>query len=170
MLLDLIARHESGGMYNRVYGRGVKTEPLTSMSINNVMSWQRQYTTIHKSRSSAAGRYQIIRITLIDLTKSMRLSGKELFNEEMQDRMAMELLKRRGYRRFLLRTKTLKAMVRSLSQEWASFPKDESGKSYYAGDGLNKALVSYDEVIKVLKLERERALTERLLLWRKENV
>ena len=163
-LLDLIARHESGGNYNIMYGG--KIERLTEMTLSEVISLQN--ATVSAGGQSASGKYQIIRKTLRGLKKEMRLTGEELFDETMQDRMAMHLLKRRGYHRFLCRTKTLKSMVRSLSQEWASFPKDESGKSYYAGDGLNKALVSYDEVIKVLKLERKQALTERLLLWRKE--
>lgn len=34
--------------------------------------------------------------------------------------------------------------MESISKEWASMPKDESGRSYYAGDGLNKALTTPD--------------------------
>ncbi len=165
-LLDLIARHESAGNYNIMYGGRI--ERLTEMKISEVLNLQR--IIVRNGGQSASGKYQIIRKTLQGLVVEMKLSGNELFNEEIQDRMAKQLLKRRGYHRFLCRTKTLKSMVRNLSQEWASFPRDECGRSYYAGDGLNKALVSYDEVIRVLKLERKRALTERLLLWRKENV
>jgi hypothetical protein len=48
-------------------------------------------------------------------------------------------------------TITLEQFALNLSKEWASLPKDASNKSYYDGDGLNKALVDYAEVVKVLR-------------------
>ncbi len=137
-LLELIADKESGGDYNRVYGAGVKRENLTSMTINEVLAWQRSYVN-DGSPSSAAGKYQIIRKTLAGLKDEMGLTGNELYDEEMQDRMAVHLLNRRGYDDYLAGRIDDSTFMRKISQEWASMPKDESGVSYYAGDGLNKA-------------------------------
>ncbi len=141
-LLELIADKESGGMYNRVYnkdGSDVRLENLTGMTINQVIAWQRNYTENEGSASSAAGKYQIIRKTLTGLRDSMGLTGNELYDEAMQDRMAMELLNQRGYDDYLAGRIDDSTFMRKISQEWASMPKDESGVSYYAGDGLNKA-------------------------------
>ena len=137
-LLELIADKESGGDYNRVYGAGVKREDLTNMTIDQVLAWQRSYVN-GGSPSSAAGKYQIIRKTLAGLKDEMGLTGNELYDEEMQDRMAVHLLNRRGYDDYLAGDIDDATFMRKISQEWASMPKDESGVSYYAGDGLNKA-------------------------------
>ncbi|MCK5374722.1 MAG: hypothetical protein KAJ40_05515 [Alphaproteobacteria bacterium] len=140
-LLELIADKESGDNYNRVYGKGVKTANLTDMTVNEVLKWQKEYVK-DGSPSSAAGRYQIIQGTLAGLKKEMGLSGNELYDESMQDRMAMHLLNGRGYQSYLKGTLSEDKFMRELSKEWAAMPKDGSGASYYAGDGLNKALVS----------------------------
>jgi hypothetical protein len=47
------------------------------------------------------------------------------------------------------------AFMRNLSMEWASFPKDMSGVSYYAGDRLNAARVSPQTVLGQLRTIRE---------------
>ncbi len=139
-LLELIAAKESNGDYNRVYGKGVQRENLTEMSINEVLEWQRNYVN-NGSPSSAAGKYQIIKKTLAGLKDEMGLTGNEKYDEEMQDRMAMHLLNRRGYDRYLAGDPKMdeKTFMENVAKEWASMPKDESGLSYYAGDGLNKA-------------------------------
>ena len=63
----------------------------------------------------------------------------------MQDRLATALLERRGYSKFLNGAISEARFMRNLSQEWASLPKDMGGASYYAGDGLNRALTSPQE-------------------------
>ncbi|MGH1376280.1 MAG: hypothetical protein ACRBCK_08030 [Alphaproteobacteria bacterium] len=138
-LLELIADKESGGDYNRVYGKGVQREDLTNMTINDVIAWQRNYTQNEGSPSSAAGKYQIIRKTLTGLKDEMALTGNEPFDENMQDRMAMHLLDRRGYDDYLAGDLPEDTFMENIAKEWASMPKNESGLSYYAGDGLNKA-------------------------------
>ena len=132
-LLDFIAKYESNGNYNVLYGG--RTKPLTTMTINQVLKMQEGLG----GPSTAAGRYQIIRITLRELRDKMKLRGTEIFDKKMQDRMAVCLLERRGLNKNL---GTEKFML-NLSKEWASLPRDKSGKSYYAGDGLNKAHAPY---------------------------
>jgi muramidase (phage lysozyme) len=141
-LLDLISRHESGGDYNIVYGG--KRLDLTNMTVNQVLEWQSH------QRLSAAGRYQIINKTLQGLKTEMHLTGNEKFDETMQDRMATRLLERRGLNEFLSGKISQDEFQKRLSQEWASLPKDRSNRSYYEGDGLNKALTSSRVVETVL--------------------
>ena len=48
----------------------------------------------------------------------MGLSGNELFDEAMQDRMAMHLLNRRGYDDYLAGDLDEATFMRKVSQEW----------------------------------------------------
>lgn len=139
-LLELIASKESGGDYNIVYGG--KRINATEMSINDVIAWQKNSTQNEGAASSAVGKYQIIRKTLTGLKEELGLSGDELLDEAMQDRMAVALLERRGYNDYLSGDLSESRFMKNISMEWASMPKDESGASYYAGDGLNKAHAS----------------------------
>lgn len=141
-LLDMIAKHESGGDYNIVYKGG--RHDLTHMTINDVRKLQRGLAK--RLGSSAAGKYQIMGYTMDGLIKEMGLTGNEIFDEAMQDRMAVQLLNRRGYKEYLKGEITAKQFVKNLSMEWASLPKDESGRSYYAGDKIgNKAFYTFEQ-------------------------
>ncbi len=140
-LLELIADKESGGDYNRIYGAGHQTRPLTDMTINEVLAWQKSHVN-SGSPSSAAGKYQIIYKTLSGLKDEMGLTGNEKYDEAMQDKMAMTLLNRRGYDDLIAGNISEQQFMKNASMEWAAAPKDMSGKSYYAGDGLNKAHIA----------------------------
>ncbi len=159
-LLELIADKESGGDYNRIYGAGVQRRDLTNMTVNEVIAWQRQYTGVEGSASSAAGKYQIIRKTLTGLRDEMGLTGDELYDEEMQDRMAYVLLERRGYDDYLAGNMSDAEFMREVSKEWASMPKDEGGRSYYAGDGLNAAHATPETLMLAMRHAQDHQLTE----------
>lgn len=170
-LLDLIARHESESSaasqgvssgYDVVVRQAFKihppTKPITSMTVGEVLEWQseaiRLYQTKFASRNgySAVGRYQIIRSTLLGLLDpDWKMS--DAFDEETQDLLAMQLLRRRGWSKWAS-AKSVEAdgvFADSLSREWASLPYN-NGKSYYAGDGHgNASLVSREEVLRVLR-------------------
>ena len=148
-ILELIAAKESGGDYNIVWGG--KRIDATDMSINEVIAWQRDATSNKGMASSAVGKYQIIRGTLTELRDQLGLTGDEKFDEAMQDRMAMALLERRGYSKFLSGDMDEAEFMKKISQEWASMPKDESGKSYYAGDGLNKAHATPESLLLAMR-------------------
>jgi tape measure domain-containing protein len=105
-LLDLIAGGESGGDYNATLDNGKWTngsQNLTGMSLNQVRELQRQMLMNPGNRaqygdgkgSSALGKYQIVGTTLDSLMKEMNLSGNEMYDPAMQDRMAMQLVNRR---------------------------------------------------------------------------
>lgn len=167
ILLDFIGRTEAPKGYGTIYGNNQDKlrRQLTVMTLDQVIaagpSWTKAY------RSSAAGRYQFMNATLKDLKKSLGLKGSLTFNADLQDRLGYELLKRRGYDDFMAGRITRQEFGKHLAQEWASFPvlgntqgdkrKVERGQSYYAGDGLNKALVRPEAVEAVLSQIRPAA-------------
>lgn len=156
ILLDFISGPESRGDYTVIYGNHQHelATPITATSLNRLLTaqalWGKQWG------SSAAGRYQIMPATLKGLMSAMKLTGGELFDPDMQDRLGYALLKRRGYAAFMARQLTTIQFAKNLAQEWASFPvlmptqgahrMLVAGQSYYAGDGLNHALVSPQQV------------------------
>lgn len=150
-LLDFIGLHESNGDYNVAFGG--KQVDFTHMSIRSVLAWQKSYVDAG-SPSSAVGKFQIIQDTLRDSAHEMNLTGDELFDAEMQTRVAMHLLRKRGLGQFERGEMSLREFGRRISQEWASMPKDKSGESYYAKDGLNKASAKPEELRGVLTQAR----------------
>lgn len=117
--------------------------------------------------SSAIGGYQFLTATLDSLKKSLNLRGDELFNAELQDDLAVALMIRRGYLKWLRGEISDNTFANNLAKEWASFPVVVdmqgskrwlvAGQSYYAGDGLNKALTKPSEVLALLKLMKTNA-------------
>jgi len=151
-ILEVIKKHESGNDYNVVYGGG--KIPLTKMTIGDVLDMQ---DGLEKAgvKSTAAGAYQIINDTLMGLLKFDQFDRDMLFDEKTQDDLALALLQGRGFLDFLQGNKNISETVNNLSMEWASLPKDAGGKSYYDGDGLNKAHATYDEVVQALIHDKE---------------
>lgn len=157
-ILALIRRVEANSDYDIVYGgipKAQRPAALTKMTIAQVLAWQDKVVAAG-AKSSAAGAYQIIRKTLRSVTASAGVPHSERFDVATQDALAMHLLKGRGFEKFLTGDKDIMAMMVDLAKEWASFPVPydmkgasralKAGQSYYAGDGLNKALVSITEV------------------------
>ncbi|RWM02089.1 MAG: hypothetical protein EOR68_08255 [Mesorhizobium sp.] len=160
MLLAFIGGIEAPHGFDTVYGNNQAKlpKPLTSMTIDEVIAagprWTRSFG------SSAAGCLQFMRATLIRLKKKLGLSGKELLDGPMQMALGFELLKERGFAEFMAGTKSRTVFGLGLAQEWASFPvlaptvkgsgkakrTLKRGQSYYAGDGVNKALVAPEKV------------------------
>ena len=99
-ILDLIASVESGGDYNATLENGKYTggdRDLTSMTLNQVRALQAQMLKVPGNpNSSALGKYQIVGKTLQSLMDTMGLSGNELYDPAMQERMAGQLLRGRG--------------------------------------------------------------------------
>jgi muramidase (phage lysozyme) len=152
---ELIARHESGGDYNVVYGG--KSVPLTDMTIGEVIEWQRAQKAVG-AESTAVGKYQIILPTLEDLARrNPKDFGEERkFNEAAQEWAADTLLDRRGFKKFEAGELDLTSMARELAKEWASLPDPETGKSYYDGDGLNKSHHDVNNVLATLQGVQEK--------------
>lgn len=107
------------------------------------------------SKSTAVGGYQFIRNTLLATMAAMNLLGssQKIWTPELQDKMAMHLLKMRGLQRFLDGRITREEFANNLAAEWASLPMvtgPKKGRSKYAGDGLNKSHHSVSSILALL--------------------
>ena len=148
-ILDFISGPESRGNYNAYYGHGGSTYDLSGKTINEILSWQKDRTDAG-SPSSATGRYQFIHSTLQGLVAQLGLTGKEKFTPEMQDNLAVQLLKNRGFDQWAAGRMPDATFANNLALEWASLPNVHTGRSQFAGDGLNKSLVSTQQVLNTL--------------------
>ncbi|HPQ82137.1 MAG TPA: hypothetical protein PL191_00155 [Candidatus Saccharimonas sp.] len=149
-LLSTIAEGESKGNYNAYFGHaGNTTIEFTNMTIEQVLQWQREFVAGGQP-SNAVGKYQFIRPTLEGLVNELGVGRDGLFDEALQDRLAIHLLERRGVREYVRGHITREQFAHNLSMEWAALPRvigRNPGASYYDGDGLNKAQVSIDVVL-----------------------
>lgn len=161
-LAALIKNKESNNDYNIVWG-GIEEEdhpwkPLTQMTIGEVLQWQESID--HKYNSEAAGAWQIMEDTLIWVYKAAGLKLTDLFNEENQDRMALQLMKNRGLDLYISGKIDIYKFGNNLAKEWASLPVVKAttnkgnpvavGQSYYVEDGLNKAHIKVDDFLRAL--------------------
>ncbi len=152
-LLDLIATAESNANYNAYFGNPASQSPkFTDMSVGEVQQWQAAYVA-EGSPSSAVGRYQFLNSTLAGLVNEQKVDPKQKFDEKTQDKLAVELLERRGVVAYVNKQLTTEQFAANLAMEWASLPSvvgTNPTKSYYAGDGLNESRVSVDKVLKAV--------------------
>jgi muramidase (phage lysozyme) len=150
-ILEVIGLAESKGNYNLVYdGTGTGKEiNLTSMSVGEVLKMQAQKRK-DGATSTASGKYQFIHKTLKGLVNSKGIDKNAKFDEEMQDELAGYLLESRKKKATKNGKLDKDKFAKEIAKEWASMPKDSSGRGHYDGDGLNKALVPYSKVEEVL--------------------
>lgn len=160
-LLDFIGSIEAPRGYDTIYGNNQDkiAKPITKMTIRELLEAQRDFTA--RFKSSASGKYQIMRDTLLDLVKELGLGMNQKFDPNLQDRLAYHLLRRRGYDAFVFGRIDIVEYGKRLAQEWASFPvlagtrgqhrNVKRGQSYYTGDALNKALVGPERIELALK-------------------
>ena len=71
------------------------------------------------------GKYQIVGTTLRKLQEKMGLSDDEVFTPELQDQMFVELLKGRGYDKYLAGKLTKNEFVKNLQGEWEGLVKSK---------------------------------------------
>lgn len=166
-LLDFVAGEEAAGNYNAHYGNaGNRSVKFTEMTLDEVLKWQSQYVA-NGSPSSAVGRYQFIPKTLRGVMQEMGLKGTDKFTPELQDLMAIHLLKRRGLEEYQAGKISKEEFANRLSQEWAALPMvtgPKAGKSAYDGDGLNASTTSVQKFLGALDLKgRSPTTTERIL-------
>jgi conjugal transfer mating pair stabilization protein TraG len=148
-LLSTIAKVESKDNYNAYFGNPTNASiQFTSMTVNEVLAWQKQFVQ-QGNLSSAVGRYQFIDSTLQGLMRELKIDENMKFDATLQDRLAVALLERRGIHEYVDNKMSREEFAHSLSKEWAALPKaigENPEQSYYAGDGLNKAQLSVDEL------------------------
>jgi len=146
-MLDLIGKSEGtdkGRGYNETLGYGAYTggdQDLVSMTLDQIDALQTKMLNNRKNklRSSALGRYQIIRTTLRTMRQQLVLTGREKFDAEMQDQLACYLLGQRGIDKWLAGRLKLDTLIGNLAQEWASIPRLD-GKGHYAGQNAGVSL------------------------------
>jgi len=152
-LLNYIGKLETGrddaSAYEVIvfFKQGKLPKPLTEYTIDELLLAQK--TWAKNWRGSAAGKYQIIRKTLLGLVAQLGIPGSAKFTPDLQDRLGFQLLTNRGWQAFVSRQLTVGAFALQLAREWASIPvlnptqgahrQVMRGQSYYAGDGVNKA-------------------------------
>jgi uncharacterized protein YukE len=105
-ILGLIRQHEGTAGpngYNTTLGNGMflpggREQNLSGMTVDQVnrLGFGILNNPANKYGAGPMGAYQITPTTMMDLRKSMHLSGDELFDKPMQDSMALELMKERG--------------------------------------------------------------------------
>nr|WP_237351892.1 hypothetical protein [Rhizobium sp. ACO-34A] len=172
-LLDFIGDTEAPKGFGVIFGdRQIHlAAPITTMTLGDLIDAQANWSKVswvrknwkdsYRTASSASGRYQFMRATLIDIAKEIpALQGDVLFDAYLQNRLGYYLLLRRGYQAFVSGLITVKEFGLQLAKEWASFPvladcqgahrAVTRGQSFYAGDGVNKALVKPEKVEAVL--------------------
>ena len=153
-LLDYIADIESvGGSYDSYQGSFKNGSPqfdFQSMTIQGILDWQ------ENNGDKAVGRYQFKPDTLREMLDNAGLTEKDTFSPSNQDKLAMELLKRRGYEDYL-KGGAYNDFAYGLAKEWAAIPLVEerdgklAGESYYKGVGSNKAKGNPEELVKIFK-------------------
>jgi muramidase (phage lysozyme) len=148
-LLTTIAKVESRDNYNAYFGNSNNTSiQFTSMTVGEVLTWQKEFVA-QGNPSSAVGRYQFIDSTLRGLVRQLAIDESATFDAALQDRLAIALLERRGIHDYVNNQISREEFAHRLSQEWAALPRavgDNPEQSYYAGDGLNKAQLSLEEI------------------------
>lgn len=161
-LLDVIREHEAPKGYGQIYS-GAKGVPrdtdISKYTLNGVLDFQTRMLRAG-SLSTACGGYQFLRKTLIATMAGMGLTGTELWDEDLQDRMASHLIENRGLPGYLAGQLTREAFANNLAKEWASLPVVTAirganrelaiGETYYAGDGLNKAFHKPETILALI--------------------
>lgn len=149
-LLNTIAKAESNGNYNAYFGNANNSSvQFTAMSVEEVMGWQKEFV-LKGSPSSAVGRYQFIDSTLASLVQQLSIDTSVRFDQQLQDRLAVALLQRRGLNDYVNNKMSREEFAHNLSKEWAALPVvigEQPQISYYADDGLNAARLSVQEII-----------------------
>ena len=139
----------------------------------NISYYDGDAPTTKTGRLFALGKYQIVPDTLKDAQSSLGLSDDTVFSNDVQDRMFTEYLitdkKQRGAIIDYITGKStnIDAAARAIAQEWASvgIKPGTSGAhktgeatgltSYYEGDGINTASISYFEICDALNADRD---------------
>lgn len=155
VLHKMVAKAETNGRYNALFGdKGVDEVDLSRLPVHDVIALQKARNKRTGLESSAAGAYQFMHYTLNDLKKGGKITGDELFTNDLQDELAMHLMERRGFSKYLKGNMTKETFINNLSKEWAGLPNMQ-GMSSYAGVGSNKATVSLPEVFHTLDALRD---------------
>lgn len=151
--LDFIGKIESGNSYNKLVGGKIKNDPaLTDMTVAQVLQFQ-DTMRARGHETTALGKYQIIKGTLAGVVKSGAIGLNDRFDAQTQDKAALHLMNMRGREKYKTGKMSTDQYANNLAKEWASLPMPD-GRSFYAGQGSNKSLVSRSEFVGALKAKK----------------
>lgn len=141
--LNLMGNLEGPRGYGTIYdgAPALPESALDTMTIRDVLDYQRSLRAMGTA-SSAVGRYQFIYITLDHLVRDLGISDAMIFDGEVQTFLARRLMAECG---FYDPNQAIADLGNCLASVWAALPQVSGpgrGRSVYAGDGLNAALVS----------------------------
>ena len=164
-LLDFIGDQESNGHYDIVHGKSQNHleaysaehfdgRELNELTVGEVLEWQK--ANIQDGVAyTAAGKYQIINKTLKGLVSEYDVPLDAKFDNQLQDKLALGLLERRGLTKFLNGNIGLNEFQDNIAYEWASlknsdghgqYDNDEAGNFAHAnGAKLNETLAGIKE-------------------------
>ena len=137
-LQQLIAKLESNNNYNIVVGGKIDPD-LTKRTVE-------QNKAIYGNR--ALGKYQIQYNTFKDAWSG---NTNIIFSATIQDQTYFKLLNRRKLKEYQNGIISIETFARNLSKEWAALPQGPDNLSYYAGDGKNRALTTWDTVLQAIR-------------------
>ena len=148
-LLKFIRHYEAGGNYQRYYAgiRKAPAKPITQMTVAGVLTWQK---SLGKTRSTAAGAYQIIRPTLKSLVRKHNINPNAKFDIKMQDHLAKLLISNCEYKN--TQSDNIR-FANCLAGIWAALPLvsgPNKGRSKYHGIAGNRALTKPHNVLAML--------------------
>lgn len=152
-ILDIIGTAEAPQGYDTVYS-GAPSQPpaqLSSMTLGQVMAYQQQLAK-EGSVSTAVGRYQFLDTTLKQAASEVGITKDMKFTPDVQDRLAMHLVEKRGLHDYLSGKLSASDFLDSLAQEWAGLPMS-SGRSAYDGP-LNAATTEAGRVLSAMEAYR----------------
>jgi muramidase (phage lysozyme) len=137
--------------YDIQQGEGKKAAvELTKMTVDQVLALQdqRRKKGLKKGESTAVGAYQILQCTQKEKIAQLKIQGDEMFDKDLQDRLADALIKQAGYEDYAANPTpdAKKAFIKRLSGIWAGIPKDASGQTALP-QNQNKATIDFDTAI-----------------------
>ncbi|MCK4090051.1 LysM peptidoglycan-binding domain-containing protein [Acinetobacter radioresistens] len=117
-----------------------RTGTITGKTINQLLDASKNYTWEDERRRFATGKYQTIPKTLSAAKTALGLSGEELYDSDMQEKIFREylLLNRRSIKALIENgSATVDQAMTDASKEWASIalPKGEKNKLGTVSDG-----------------------------------
>lgn len=158
-LLDLTGKLEAGKHgYNEVYGKKDAAD-LTNMTLADVFKLQNQMRS-EGGVSTAVGKYQFIQSTLQKQAQKLGIDqANTKFTPELQDRLALSLMKEKGLDQFLTGQMSKDQFADNMAEAWAAYPT-ASGKSRYDGVAGNKAGIGREQFLKHLDHIQKQYRTE----------
>lgn len=174
--------YRSNGALGSCYFGKIDGKPIYEHTVGRLLQLTNSGSTLNFSytdgdqprtiqgRLFALGKYQIIPDTLRAAQIATGMKDDDLFSPRNQDICFSKYLiaeKRPAIMNYLLGKGSIDDAARAVAQEWASVGikpgtinhynitgKDSGKTSYYAGDGVNSASISYAEIVEALKADK----------------